>query len=101
MFVKKPVKERKYKDFTESDPEFAVGGGANPPERSIGVNIRFLPNFAGWGVLDPPLFSVVELRGAPPMRPPGPKFSQFHAVCRKIKQNRMKVGAPWRVGASS
>ena len=80
MFVKKPVKERKYKDFTESDPEFAVGGGANPPERGIGVNIRFLPNFAGWGVLDPPLFSVVELRGAPPTRPP-PRAKIFSISC--------------------
>ena len=30
IFVIKPVKERKFKDFTESDPEFAVGGNANP-----------------------------------------------------------------------
>ena len=42
-------------------------------------------------------FAVADLRGVPP--PYGPKFSQFHAVFRKIWHNRMlapshRVGAP-------
>ena len=44
--------------------------------------------------------AVADLGGAPSGTPPahGPKFSQFHAVFRKIWQNHMLV-PPWRVGA--
>ena len=41
--------------------------------------------------------SVADL-GGPPQ---GPKFSQFHAVFRKIWQNHMLALPPWRVGAPS
>ena len=37
-------------------------------------------------------------RCGPPYRP---KFSQFHAVFRKICQNHRFVSPPWRVGAPS
>ena len=42
------------------------------------------------------LRSVADLGGAPPgARPPhGPKFSQFHAVFRKIWQNHMLAPPP-------
>ena len=43
-----------------------------------------------------------RFRGRPP--PParyGPKFSQFHAVFRKIWQNHMLVPQPWGIGAPS
>ena len=51
-------------------------------------NAFLFPN----GIIENP-HSVVDLRKTP-LRPPGPKFSQFHAVFRKIWQNHMLAPPP-------
>ena len=76
---------------------------------NLNILISLLPALSAWTAIDRKILPskslpqpVVDLRGAFLVRPPyGPKFSQFHAVFRKICLKIICWHPRWRVGAPS